>query len=104
MKEAVARGRFEYHVAFRLGRARDIASAARIVERQFEHLATRHILEADLRARPVERTLDPSQIESNGIARFHPIKFLPQTPPVNPPREIAKLGAMFLESPELYDA
>ena len=23
---------------------------------------------------------------------------------MNPPREIAKLGAMFLESPELYDA
>ena len=72
MKDAVARRRFEYHVAFRLGRAGNIASTARIVERQFEHLAARHLLEPHLRARPVERTLDPSQIESNAsVTRFH---------------------------------
>src|ERR1700675_625956 len=92
MKDAVARGRFEYHVAFRLGCARDIAGTTRIVERQFEHLAARHLLEAHLRPRPVERTLDPSQVEANGFARFHPIKFLPHTATVNPLRRIAKLA------------
>jgi hypothetical protein len=76
MKNAVARRGLEDHVAFRLGRTGNIASTARIVQRQFEHLATRHLLEPHFRARPVERTLDPSQIEANGFARFHLTKIL----------------------------
>ena len=76
MKDAVTRRRFEYHVAFRLGRTGNIASAARVVERQFEHFAARHLLEAHLRTRPVERTLDASQIEANGFAIFHLTKIL----------------------------
>ena len=76
MEDAVARGRFEYQVAFGFGRTGNVASAARIVERQFEHLAARHLLEPHLRARPVERTLDASQIEANGFAISHLNKIL----------------------------
>ena len=76
MKDAVAQCRFEHHVALGLRRTRDVASAARIVERQVEHLATRHLLEPHFRARPVERTLYASQIEANCFARFHPTKIL----------------------------
>ena len=76
MKDAVVRRRFEHHVAFRLCRAGDVASASRIVERQVEHLAARHLLEPHFRARPVERTLYASQIEANCFTRFHPTKIL----------------------------
>ena len=76
MKDAVKRRRFENHVAFRLGRTGNIASAARIVERKFEHLAARHLLEPYFRARPVERTLDASQIEANRFAISHLNKIL----------------------------
>jgi len=76
MKDTVARRRFENHVAFRLGGAGDVASTARIVQRQIEHLAARHLLEAHLRTRPVERALDASQVEANHFARFHPTRIL----------------------------
>jgi len=76
MKDAVACRRFKHHVALRLCRAGNVASAARIVECKFEHLAARHLLEPHFRARPVERTLYASQIEANCFARFHPTKIL----------------------------
>ena len=76
MKDTVARRRFEYYVTFRFGRAGNVASAARIVECKFEHLAARHLLEPHLRARPVERTLDASQVEANRFSPFHLTKIL----------------------------
>src|SRR5215470_11706339 len=63
---AVARRGLEHDISFRLRRAGNIASAARIVQCQFEHLAVRHLLKAHLRACPVERALDASQVEPNG--------------------------------------
>ena len=104
MEDAVARRCFEHQVAFGLRGPGNVASAARIVERQVEHLAARHLLESHLRPRPVERTLDPSQVEANSFARFH----LNQILTTSRARESAApnryAGAMFLESPELYDA
>ena len=76
MKDAVARRRFEDRITFCFRGARDVASAARIVERQVENLTARHLLEPHLRARPIERTLDASQVEANGFTRFHPTKIL----------------------------
>src|ERR1017187_7272216 len=91
MEDAVARRGFEHRVALRLCRTGNVASAARIVERQFEHLAARHLLQSHLRARPVERTLDASQVEANRnslAARFHASMIL--TTPGPPRRESRK--------------
>ena len=76
MKDAVVHRRFKHHIAFRLCRTGNVASAARIVECKFEHLAARHLLEPHFGARPVERTLDASQVEAKGFTRFHPTKIL----------------------------
>src|SRR5271154_81888 len=101
VEEAVARDRFEDHVAFRLGGGGNVAGAARVVERQFEHLAMRHLLEPHFRARPVERTLDAAQVEANRfLAGFHRSMILTTLRVgVNRPRQIAKLARCSLKVP-----
>jgi hypothetical protein len=72
MEETVGLSGFEHQVAFGFDCARDVASAARVVEDELEDIAAVHLLEADFRVRPVERAFDSAQIEMNGFAaRFH---------------------------------
>lgn len=53
VEEAVGLGGFEHQVAFGFNSARDVASAARVVEDELEDIAAVHLLKADFRMRPV---------------------------------------------------
>ncbi len=58
----------DYRIAFRFGRARDISRTAGIVDQQFEGLARRHLFEANLGARPVERAFNAPQVQRENLA------------------------------------
>jgi hypothetical protein len=66
--EPVEVGVLDYRIAFRLGRTRNITRSARIVYQQFQGLARRHLFEANLGARPVERAFNAPQVQRENLA------------------------------------
>lgn len=58
----------DYCIAFRLGRAGNITRSAGIVDQQFQGLARRHLFEANLGVRPVERALNAPQVQRENLA------------------------------------
>jgi hypothetical protein len=67
MPYAVNRTNLADGVTLGLGGAGNIASAARIVDSQFERLTTAHRFEPDLGVGPVERTFHATEIEAKSV-------------------------------------
>src|SRR5215475_5948300 len=62
----------ENDVAFGLGGTGNVAGTARIIQENFQHLSTLHLLEANFGMRPVEGTFHTGEVEENGgLARTH---------------------------------
>src|ERR1019366_2770018 len=59
-------------VTLGLGRARDIAGSARVIDSQFDRLAAAHRFEPDLRGRPVSWAFEAAQVEPNDAVSVHP--------------------------------
>src|SRR6202044_3332264 len=91
-------------VTLGLRRAGDVASAPRIVDREFDSLAAAHRFESHLRVRPIERAFEPAQIEMDcAVSPFHRDGFFsldrhPSLPRIQPP-PVRRAVTRFTEPP-----
>jgi hypothetical protein len=59
-------------IPFGLSGTRNIARTARVIEHKFESLTASHLFEPDFGIRPIERALNPAQVELYRVAIHGP--------------------------------